>query len=127
MKQAEINVTSNRKHEAWLNLPILTMRPLLTKILGSLTDSVIAQLVQNPLETFRSNVCGTGSMTSKDFPICPLYAGGICKGPDNKGKARIQLMRFKYDKAHCVDGLNIGDLAVAQEAAQQANNRRAGF
>ena len=124
-EQVRISVTSNRRHEAWLNLPILDMRVLLKNILGSLTTKVISEVSSNPLEAFRSHVCGTGYMRPEGYPICPLYSSGVCKGPDNNGKAKIVLADFKFDEAHCVDGLNKNQLGVCQESAQQENNRRA--
>jgi hypothetical protein len=116
-------VVINKRHEAELRIPVLTIGALIKKALGSLSASIITQISTDPVEAFRSNVCNYGAMARYD--VCPLY-GKVCKGPNNNGVAKIGITNFHPDEAHCIDVLDVDTLTVLQDDVAASNARRYG-
>jgi hypothetical protein len=116
-------VVINRRHEAELRIPVLTIGALLKRALGSLSSSIIKQISTNPVEAFRSNVCNYGTMARHE--VCPLYQRGVCKGPNNHGVAKIGITNFHPEEAHCIDVLDVDTLTSLQDDVAASNARRA--
>lgn len=117
-------VVINRRHEAELRIPVLSIGALIKKALGSLSSTTITQITTNPVEAFSINVCNIGS--NARYETCPLYQRGVCKGPNSNGVAKIGITNFHPEEAHCIDVLDVDTLTRLQDDVAASNARRHG-